>query len=226
MASVIFEEQVEIPMDIASLDAFRDWSHSDAFPERGRIDYLDGTIEVDMSPEDLYCHGLVKSEIAITLGSRIRDQAMGQLYIDRARVVSPRAELSAEPDVMFISNESLASGRIRMVPKAGNLPDRYVELLGGPDLVVEILSDSSEEKDKRRLWGAYFLAGVSEYWMVDARDPDEVVFLVWERGDGEFQSVLPDEDGFIRSEVMNCSYRLKREREDSGAFRFTLEELE
>jgi Uma2 family endonuclease len=33
---------------------------------------------------------------------------------------------------------------------------------GGPDLVVEIVSDSSEEKDLDRLPRAYFSAGVRE----------------------------------------------------------------
>ena len=37
----------------------------DDFPERGRIDYIAGQIEVDMSPEDLFTHGSLKTEIAV-----------------------------------------------------------------------------------------------------------------------------------------------------------------
>jgi hypothetical protein len=51
-SSVIFEERVEIPY-FHSLAEFRAWALSDDFPERGRIDYIDGRIEVDMSPENL-----------------------------------------------------------------------------------------------------------------------------------------------------------------------------
>ena len=44
-SSVIFEERVEIPY-FRSLAEFRAWTLSDDFPERGRIDYIGGRIEV------------------------------------------------------------------------------------------------------------------------------------------------------------------------------------
>jgi hypothetical protein len=61
--TVLFEEQVEIPLNLRSLAAFRRWATSDEFPERGRIDYVAGRIEVDTSPEDFFCHGTLKTEI-------------------------------------------------------------------------------------------------------------------------------------------------------------------
>ena len=39
--------------------------------------------------------------------------------------------------------------------------------LEGPDLVVEIVSDSSVTKDTQRLPLSYWQAGVTEYWLVD-----------------------------------------------------------
>ena len=62
--SVIFEEQIEVPLRWRSLADFRRWAASDEFPEKGRIDFIAGRIEVDMSPEDLFCHGTLKSELA------------------------------------------------------------------------------------------------------------------------------------------------------------------
>ena len=62
-ATVMFEEQVEVPLNLQSLEDFRRWALSSAFPERGRIDFLAGRIEVDMSPEDLFTHGTLKGEI-------------------------------------------------------------------------------------------------------------------------------------------------------------------
>ncbi|OHB83603.1 MAG: hypothetical protein A2V98_16150 [Planctomycetes bacterium RBG_16_64_12] len=47
--TVVFEERVEIPLNLRSLADFRRWATSDDFPERGRIDYVAGRIEVDMS---------------------------------------------------------------------------------------------------------------------------------------------------------------------------------
>ena len=61
-SSVIFEERVEIRY-FRSLAEFRAWALSDGFPERGRIDYIGGRIEVDMSPENLFFHGSIKTEV-------------------------------------------------------------------------------------------------------------------------------------------------------------------
>jgi hypothetical protein len=62
--AILLEEDgsLEIPL-VQSLGAFRAWASSDDFPERGRIDYINGRIEVDMSPEELYCHGAIKIEL-------------------------------------------------------------------------------------------------------------------------------------------------------------------
>ncbi len=64
--AVVFEDQLRIP-PIASLEDFRRWVRSEHFPERGRIDYVTGEIEVDMSPENLFFHGTLKTEIARVL---------------------------------------------------------------------------------------------------------------------------------------------------------------
>ncbi len=40
--TVLFEEQLEIPLNLSSLADFRRWATSDVFPERGRIDYVGG----------------------------------------------------------------------------------------------------------------------------------------------------------------------------------------
>ena len=52
MATIVnFDNPFEMPLSLQSLEDFRRWSHSGQFPETGRIDYVDGRIEVDMSPE-------------------------------------------------------------------------------------------------------------------------------------------------------------------------------
>ena len=68
--SVIFEEQIEIPF-VRSLRDFRDWALSDRFPEQARIDYIAGCIEVDMSPEDVFTHGTLKTEIVRALTQKV-----------------------------------------------------------------------------------------------------------------------------------------------------------
>ncbi len=170
--AIILEEQIEIPMSLRSLAAFRAWAATGAFPQRGRIDYLAGRIEVNMSPEDLHTHGKLKMEIAGVVWRRVKDLRLGETYTDRDRVSNVEANLSSEPDVVFISDASLNLGRVRLVPRAAGGSDRYLELEGSPELIVEIVSDSSVVKDTQRLPQAYFAAGVAEFWLVDARGAD------------------------------------------------------
>src|SRR6202521_5650641 len=91
VVALLDDEDVRIPGDAHALADFRRWSHSEQFPERGRIDYLQGDIEVDMSPEDLYTHGTVKAAIGAGLYSLIVPQERGLVFIDRARLVSVAA---------------------------------------------------------------------------------------------------------------------------------------
>lgn len=59
---------------------------------------------------------------------------------------------------------------------------------GAPDLVVEILSDSSLRIDRLIKLGLYQRAGVKEYWIVD---PDMQLVLVYALQDGTYQAAEP-----------------------------------
>ena len=223
--TVIVEEQVEIPLNLQSLADFRRWAKSDDFPQRGRIDYIAGRIEVDMSPEDFFCHGTLKTEIVGVLYQRVKRGNLGHLVTDRTRVTCVDADLSAEPDIVFVSHETLSMGRARLVAKAGSQPGRYVELEGAADLIVEIVSDRSVLKDTQRLPEAYFKAGVREFWLADAR-AGQLVFRIHQPGESGYQVVNPDGEGFQRSAVFGCSFRLDGSRDPQGNWAFDLREIE
>ena len=221
--TLVLEEEIEVPMDLRCLADFRRWATSDAFPERGRIDYIAGRIDIDMSPEDLHTHGILKGEVHGVLWRRTKEDELGQLYVDSARVSCPEADLSVEPDVVFVSLSSLDTGRVRLVPKAGGGADRYVELEGPPDLIVEIVSDASVRKDTERLPAAYYQAGVSEFWLIDARGED-LLFHIHSRGPTQYEPADRDADGYQRSRVLNRWYRLDRGRDARGWVVFDLHE--
>src|SRR4051812_15201215 len=76
------------------------------------------------------------------------------------------ADLSTVPGGLFVSFAALREGHVRQVPgrHAG-----VVELEGTPEMVLEVVSDSSVEKDTVRLPELYRRAGIPEFWRVDAR---------------------------------------------------------
>lgn len=219
--TVVFEERVEIPLDLRSLADFRRWALSGEFPRRGRIDFLAGRIEVDISPEDFFCHGTLKVELIRVLSQLVKEAGSGHLVTDRTRVSCPDADLSAEPDIVFVSNETLGAGRARLVAAATSQPGRYVELEGAPDLVVEIVSDRSVIKDTQRLPQAYFRAGVREFWLADARS-EQLLFLIHQPGPSGFQAVECDLQGFQPSAVFGRGFRLDGSRDAQGNWAFDL----
>lgn len=221
MATVLFEEQVEIPLGIKNLADFRDWALSDKFPQRGRIDYVNGRIEVDMSPEDLFTHGTLKSEVSGEIKDRVNQLDLGHTLIAETRISSVPGDLSAEPDIVVITHQAIDDGRLHLIPKSSGEAGRYVEVEGGPDLVVEIVSDSSVQKDTQRLPAAYFAAGVREYWLIDARGK-ELFFQIQHRSTNAFEPTQTDARGFQPSAVLQCRYCLDRRRHARGHWIYQL----
>lgn len=213
VATVLVDEQCAIPAGLATMADFRRWSRTPEFPTVGRIDWVASQIEVDMSPEDIFTHGVLKTEIVGRLWALAKGRGI-HLFTGETRVSSIAADLSVEPDVVAVTDASFDAGRVRLVPAAGGLPDRFVELEGGPDLVVEIVSDSSVAKDTRRLPAAYHAARVGEFWLVDARGP-EVLFTIQ-----RFEPAGYVEDrtatGIPRSALFGCGFTLARSRNQHG----------
>jgi len=218
----LLPEGVEVPPGIHGLAAFRAWAHSDQFPRSGRIDWISGRIEVDMSPEDLNTHASPKTTIAAALTDVVHRPGKGMVFIDRTRISSPSADLSAEPDVVVVLLETLKSGRARLVPKAMGAPGRFVEIEGAVDLVVECVSDSSVEKDTKRLREVYHRAGVPEYWTVDVRAESIELSILLHEPSG-YAPAPADSDGFFRSPLLGERVRLARDKEAEGLVFFRLD---
>jgi Uma2 family endonuclease len=226
--AVIFEEDLRVPEDAFTFEGFQRWVESEEFPETGRIDYLGGDIEVDMSPEDLYTHGAVKTAITSKLHVLVAESELGHVFSDTTRLASRFAALSVEPDVMVILDASLEAGRVRLSQAASRKgPNRYGGLDGAADIIVEIVSDSSVKKDTQRLPPLYASAGVPELWIVDARGEDDLRFDIHELRDGQYMRLDADAEGWIRSPRLGHAFRLIRRSSDRpGVWRYTLQARE
>jgi len=208
---------VTIPAWVRSLDGFRRWANSDDFPERGRISYLAGEIEVDMNAENISFHTNPKSSITLALGLLIEKEELGEFFPDGTLLTNDDADLACEPDFIYCSWDTLQSGR------AVYSDDQSKDLRGAPDLVVEIVSPSSVRKDMRVLRRQYFLAGIPEYWLIDCRS-ERIEFALLVPGEAGYVESPPDADGFAPSLVFNRRFRLTRERNRAGHWRYALEQ--
>lgn len=220
--AIISEDDFHVPAAALTFDGFREWAQSEDFPETGRIDFLAGRVEADMSPEELGTHGLVKSAIALGLGNLNSEKRLGYLFIEKARVSSPEAQLSVEPDLVFVSGDSLREGKTRFRSWSARNPERLTEIEGAVDLAVEIVSNSSVRKDTKILPPLYARAGVPELWIADARGKD-LRFEIHTLDAGVYVQVEPDVEGWIRSPRLAGLFRLIRRPAPFVRWDFTLE---
>ena len=218
MSTVIIEGKYRIPDSVVDLLSFRKWTRSHDFPERGQYSYLGGELWVDFSMEQLFSHNLVKTKFTSRLDMIVEAEDIGYLCSARMLLTNEQANLATEPDVMFVSWDAVNSARVRLVPGA---KEGFIEIQGSPDMVLEIVSESSEQKDTERLRELYHRAGVMEYWVVGARrDPPKLTMLRWEAD--EYAEVLPH-DGWLDSEILRKSFRLSRSSDPLGNPRVTVE---
>jgi Uma2 family endonuclease len=213
---------LRIPADAHTYEGFLRWLESDEFPETGRIDFLAGEIYADMSPEDVGSHGVVKVAISTALQILISEQDRGEVYSDRTRITLHPTGLAVEPDAVVALWETFERGRLRHVPPAAGDHERIVAVEGAPDLVVEIISPSSVQKDTKRLPREYAAAGIPELWLVDARG-SRLQFQIHTLREGRYVPIPPDTEGWALSPVLGGLFRLVRHRTRMSTWRYVLE---
>src|SRR5262245_31152867 len=220
MPSVVFApEGVTVPDWVVDLETFSKWVDSPAFPEWGRYSYIRGKVWIDTSMEQPFVHNVAKVWITMVLATIAREAKLGTVFGDKMRLRNDDADLSCEPDGLFVSYEALASGRVRLVP--GTVSE-YREFEGSPEMTLEVISDSSEEKDRRDLRELYYRAGVEEYWLVDARDEPPVLDIL-RRGPRGYLATRHQGGGWVRSRIFDRTFRLVRTEGPDGKPQFTLE---
>jgi Uma2 family endonuclease len=133
------------------MEGFREWATADDFPEHVRVTFLQGEIIIDMSNENMEDHVNPKGEITWAITTLCKQTKMGKVYVDGLLVTHPEAEVSNNPDAVFFTYKSLEERRVRPVPKKG-AEHKYREQEGAPDWVLEVVSDSSVQKDFVRLY--------------------------------------------------------------------------
>jgi hypothetical protein len=112
MSAVVIADRVRIPAWVVDLESFRRWARSDEFPDQGRISYLRGEVWVDLSMEQLFSHSQVKTEYTVVVGGLVKSADLGYFFSDRTSLSNPAADLSTEPDGLFVAWETLRSGRV------------------------------------------------------------------------------------------------------------------
>ncbi len=128
---------------------YEDYLH---LPEDGkRHELIDGDHYATPSPTPR--HQLVLANLVGILYTYLREHPLGDIYPAPLDVVLSDTDV-VQPDLLF-----LAAGREDLVTERN--------LRGAPDLVVEVLSDSTRRTDEITKRHLYERHGVGEYWVID-----------------------------------------------------------
>lgn len=218
-AAVVHFEGVSVPFSALSHEGFREWVKSDGFPERVRASYVGREVFLETSPESLHSHAKVKLEVSVVVAPLVRALGLGEAYPDGTLLTNEGAELSTEPDLIVVTWEAWESGRVVATPKK-NRTDDAIELVGTPDLVVEIVSDSSVRKDLVALRERYARAGIPEHWIIDARGED-IRFEILVLGEGGYAPSAPSGEP-QPSPLLGRTFELTRAKSRIGTWTYTL----
>jgi Uma2 family endonuclease len=127
---------------------FVDWCDDETWAE-----WIDGQVLV-MSPVG-YKHAKLTSFLIRLFGAFADEHDLGDVVSEPFQIRFARLRRRRSPDVMFISKNRLP-----------NPEDTHFE--GAPDLIVEVVSWESQNRDRREKFIEYEAAGVREYWIVDS----------------------------------------------------------
>ena len=133
-----------------------------------RYELLDGELVTSPSPREI--HQYILGRLFLRLGTFIYERNLGRIYCSPFDVVLSETDV-VRPDLLFVS-----SGRASIIT-ADNVQ-------GAPDLVVEILSPVTAERDGTMKHDLYARHGVREYWIVD---PDARTIMLLRRVRGRFE---------------------------------------
>lgn len=137
-----------------------------SLPDEKRYELLEGELVMVPSPKEY--HQRISGRLEFLLRAFVQEHDLGAVY-DAPFDVVLSEETVVQPDIIFIAKE-----RLEIITEDN--------VRGAPDLVIEILSEATAERDriaKKLLYAKY---GVKEYWLVDPQTKSIEVLQLGERG--------------------------------------------
>lgn len=153
-----------------------------AIPDDVRRELYDG--EIYKMPSPTLTHQDIILRLALLLSLVARQQG-GKVFLSPVDLFVSE-ERYFIPDLVFYSAEKMASGEVEADPKRLHI---------APDLIVEIISNSTAINDRVRKYRAYAEFGVPFYWIVD---PAPRTFHAFRLENGRYvdEAVLGDDEAF------------------------------
>jgi Uma2 family endonuclease len=139
------------------------WADAQLMPKDGKLyEAIDGELYVTPAPS--LRHQWIAANLVAELHRLLAAPGHGWLFFTPVGVEFPDTEEGVQPDIIFIRKD-----RREALTKPG--------ISGPPDLVVEIGSPSTANRDRTIKRKLYERQGVPQYWIVD---PETDTVEVWD----------------------------------------------
>jgi Uma2 family endonuclease len=171
-----------------SYEEFLKWAGEDTYAE-----WVDGQVILLMPPKEP--HQTIVGLLYFLLQSLASLREQSKVIIAPFEVFLPSRPSSREPDILVITGERLQ-----------NLSEE--RFTGGPDLVVEVVSEDSVRRDRVEKFLEYEREAVREYWLIDSR-PRHRGLSVFVLEQGSFVPMEENDEGWFESRVLP-GFRVKR----------------
>ena len=123
-----------------------------ALPDDGhRYELYEG--ELVMTPSPRTRHQVVVGNLHVMLAEHVQRRGFGEVFVSPIDVILSRISV-LQPDLVYVERARL-----------GIVTERAIE--GAPTLVVEVLSPSTDRRDRSVKQAIYTQYGVVHYWIVD-----------------------------------------------------------
>ena len=155
--------------------------------DTGIYELLNGEIVRRSSPNTPHQEAL--SNLFLDLGLYNRQKKLGRLFVAPYDVYLDENNAGIQPDILFVSHER------DFVIRQNN------GVVGAPDLVIEILSKGTADKDKGIKKDLYEQFAVREYWIVDPSARSVEVYRMENNRYRLFSFAV--EEGIVKSLVMS-----------------------
>ncbi len=133
-----------------------------------RIELIDG-IPFELFPGPSTTHQRISSKIAFEMLTYFRDKKC-EVFIAPFDVRFPKKSSADKKVFTVVQPDLCVICDLEKLDKRG--------CLGAPDLVVEILSPGNSAREKRDKFNVYEKGGVREYWMVDFKEKNVLVYIL------------------------------------------------
>ncbi len=155
----------------------------DEVSEEDKAEFING--EVVMHSPAKARHLEVRKRLERILSCFCESHKLGAVFGEKSLCVFPRNDY--EPDVVFFGPEKTAL----IGPDTLKFPI--------PDFVCEVLSESTEHRDRGVKFRDFEAHGVGEYWLID---PEREVLEQYLPREGRYELALKSGSGEVASEVV------------------------